>query len=317
MPVAGIDAHATYVVVAIVSKTGELVEKATRMANREGSKLLELLERVRPVEAAVERGPAWAWLCDLLGGHGHGFVLEHAKELRATAESNYKRDEIDAELLARMRLAGLIPEVYAKGIEAREQAALVRHRARPGPPACVAAARSGAAPSRAHALGPDPRADEDDPPARPADRTHGYGDSGRGPASHDPGHRSLPGPANRHGGDPDRAFPSPPASGELRRPRAPFRKLGPPARAPRAHPGRSEPLAEGRLRPGRGQPHAPRYNEQKQRLGWQTARIAAARKLARATHGMLRTGEVWRNENGSGERSELQGAHVAETIPVS
>jgi hypothetical protein len=55
------------------------------------------------------------------------------------------------------------------------------------------------------------------------------------------------------------------------------------------------------------------YVEQKQRLGWRTARVAAARKLARAIHAMLRTGQVWRNEVASGERSEPEQAHVAVT----
>jgi transposase len=130
MNVAGIDAHATYLVVAIVSKTGELVQHATRIANREASSFRELLESFRPLEAIVETSPAWPWLYDMLTGEGHRFVLAHAKKLRAIAESNYKRDEIDAELLARMRLAGLIPEVHPKGIEAREQATLIRHRHR-------------------------------------------------------------------------------------------------------------------------------------------------------------------------------------------
>jgi transposase len=53
------------------------------------------------------------------------------------------------------------------------------------------------------------------------------------------------------------------------------------------------------------------YAKQKERLGWQTARVATARKLARAIHAMLRTGEVWRNEVSSGERSEPVAPHVA------
>jgi transposase len=35
------------------------------------------------------------------------------------------------------------------------------------------------------------------------------------------------------------------------------------------------------------------YTAQKERVGWRVARIAAARKLARVVHAMLRTGEVW------------------------
>jgi transposase len=130
MNVAGIDAHATYLVVVVVSKTGELLQKPMRIPNKERDRLLELLERMRPIEVVVETSPAWPWLHDYMAGRGHGFVLAHAKKLRAIAEATYKRDEIDAELLARMRLAGLIPQVHAKDIETREQAVLVRHRAR-------------------------------------------------------------------------------------------------------------------------------------------------------------------------------------------
>ena len=40
-----------------------------------------------------------------------------------------------------------------------------------------------------------------------------------------------------------------------------------------------------------------KYHDQlKQRLDWRVARIATARKLARAVHAMLRTGECWRHE---------------------
>src|SRR5205814_9968853 len=40
----------------------------------------------------------------------------------------YKRDAIDAELLARMRLAGCIPAVYVTSAAQQEWAILIRHR---------------------------------------------------------------------------------------------------------------------------------------------------------------------------------------------
>ena len=130
MFVAGIDAHATYSVIAIVSNTGQLVQAPIRIKNTEEDRLVELLEPYRPLEVVVETSPAWPWLFDRLQGPGVHFVLAHAKRLRVIAESNYKSDDIDAELLARMRLAGLIPEVHPKSIEQREQAVLLRNRAR-------------------------------------------------------------------------------------------------------------------------------------------------------------------------------------------
>lgn len=38
------------------------------------------------------------------------------------------------------------------------------------------------------------------------------------------------------------------------------------------------------------------YDRLKERVGWQTARVATARKLCRIIHAMLRSGELWRGE---------------------
>ena len=63
---------------------------------------------------------SWPWIYDRLEGPDVHVVVAHPKKLRAIAESNYKTDAIDADLLARMRLVDLIPEVYPKPIEQRE-----------------------------------------------------------------------------------------------------------------------------------------------------------------------------------------------------
>jgi transposase len=128
MYVAGIDAHTSYLVVAIVSKSGELLEKR-RIRVKEPHRLVELLSTYRPLDVVVETSSAWPWIHDCLTPLGIGFVLAHAKRLRIIAESTYKSDEVDAELLGRMHLAGLIPAVYPKPLEQREQSRLIRHRA--------------------------------------------------------------------------------------------------------------------------------------------------------------------------------------------
>jgi hypothetical protein len=109
MHVAGIDAHATYLVVTVVSNTGERMQKPTRIANTEIDWLIDVLAPFQPIEVVVETSPAWPWLCDFVVRPGISFVLARAKKLRVIAEANYKRDEVDSELLARMRVAGLIP----------------------------------------------------------------------------------------------------------------------------------------------------------------------------------------------------------------
>ncbi len=128
MFIAGIDAHTRYVVVVVVSKGGERVLAPTRVPVADPGRLVALLAPYRPLEAVMETSASWPWLADVLTGAGIAFVLAYARRLRAIAESTYKRDEIDAELLARMRLAGLIPAVHPSSPEQREWARLIRHR---------------------------------------------------------------------------------------------------------------------------------------------------------------------------------------------
>lgn len=356
MHVVGIDAHATYLVMTIVSSQGKRVEEPTRIRNAEPARLLELLEPYRPIEAVVETCPAWPWLHDLLVGHGHRFVLAHAKKLRVIAEANYKRDEVDSELLARMRIAGLIPSVHPKSIEQREQAVLLRHRA------TLVRLRTMAA-GRIHAqlhsvglrlgrgrlltrdgrrwvrerawplLGPEQRlwiktqwgiirslkpviqrldrrieaigreipavsllrtipgigpyrglliATEVLPIERFASPAHLVSYAGLAPRSSQSGLRPI-----RHGSIP---------AGANRWLRGAF------VRAVVSHV---------RLAPESHLTTA--YQETKKRLSWQVARVATARRLARAVHAMLRTGEVWRDQPAYGERGEFHSGHVAST----
>ena len=170
MYVAGIDAHATYLVVGVVSNAGDLVQPPRRIPNAHTDALLELLHRYQPIEAVVETSPAWPWLYELLTRQGIGFVLAHAKRLRAIAESNYKTDEIDAQVLARMRVAGLIPQVYPKPAAQREHALLLRHRTRLVRLRTAAAGRIHA---ELHAVGPSPT------PGTPSDEEGTSRGSGR------------------------------------------------------------------------------------------------------------------------------------------
>lgn len=129
MFVAGLDAHTRYVMVGVVDRMGELVLKPTRVRMGDAERLLAVLAPYRPLDAVMETSSAWPWLHEVLTGAGIHFVLAHARRLRAIAEANYKADDIDAELLARMRLARLIPEVFPTPFAQREWATLLRHRA--------------------------------------------------------------------------------------------------------------------------------------------------------------------------------------------
>ncbi|MGD2070422.1 MAG: IS110 family transposase [Gemmatimonadota bacterium] len=125
----GIDAHRTYLTVAITDKEGTLLEEHGRVPIGDGEPILEVLDEFRPLEVAVETCPFWPWIYDVLEPTDIGFHLAHASELEAIANAETKTDSVDARLLARMLAANLIPEVYPKPASQREIVQLVRHRA--------------------------------------------------------------------------------------------------------------------------------------------------------------------------------------------
>src|SRR5207247_9739152 len=124
---AGLDAHLKYVTVAVLDRLGTLVLETT-VPTREPERLLAVLAPFRPLEVVVETCPFWPWLYDLLVPAGIGFHLAHAKRLRAIAPPPQKSDAVDARLLARMLLAGLIPEAYPRPADHRGLLPPLRHR---------------------------------------------------------------------------------------------------------------------------------------------------------------------------------------------
>lgn len=352
---AGIDAHTRYVVVVIITKTGERVLGPTRVKVDRPERLLAVLDAYRPLEAIMETSSAWPWLHELLGGAGVRFVLAHARRLRAIAEANYKRDDIDAELLARMRLAGLIPEVYPTPFAQREWATLIRHRT-------TLVTQRTALVNRIHAqlhqrglhlargklltragrqwvrtaawphLGPEQRA---------LVRSHLRVLAGLRPLI-----RAL----DRHitqvaatipqaqllttipGIGPQRALVLCAEVLPIVRFRTPghlasYAGLVPRSKQSGERAVRHGPIPAGANRWLRGAlvrgvvshvQHAPDsrltqyYHTLKARVGWPTARVAAARKLARVVHAMLRTNAPWTQDRPTGPvRGELHEAHAA------
>ena len=124
----GVDAHLSYLTVAVVDKQGEVVWQGA-LSTRTPERILKALARFRPLEVVVETCPAWPWIYDLVVPAGIRFHLANAKRLRVIASSAQKNDRVDALLLGRMLLAGLIPEAHARAGAQRDALRLVRHRA--------------------------------------------------------------------------------------------------------------------------------------------------------------------------------------------
>lgn len=353
MYVAGIDAHTRYLMIVVVNKSADRVIGPVRVPVGEPEQLLGLLAPLRPLEVVVETSSSWPWLQERLTSDGVTFVLAHAKRLRAIAEANYKRDEIDAELLARMRLAGLIPEVYATPGSQREWAVLVRHRA------TLVAERTALA-NRIHAqlhtrgLSLE-RGRLLTQAGRQWLRTVAWPQLGHEQRRLIRSHwrliltlRPLIQALDRRIRQVARTIPearlleSVPGIGPYRAlvlcaealPITRFRTAGhlasyaglaPCSSRSGQRPVRYGSIPRGANRQLRGMlvrtvvshvQHAPAswltqyYTTQKARLGWKVARVATARKLARALHALLRTGCTW--TNAQPHRGELHSTHAAQ-----
>lgn len=125
---AGIDAHAQYLRVVVLDKEGAVVMDVDVSAT-EPAAIGKALHRYRPLHVVVESCPFWPWLRDQLEKPGVVFHLAHSRELRAIAQHAQKNDGVDAHLLARMLLTGLIPPAHAHAPAELDRLRLVRHHA--------------------------------------------------------------------------------------------------------------------------------------------------------------------------------------------
>ena len=337
--VAGIDAHTRYVVLVVVDRFGERVFGPTRVPVTAPERLVALLAAYRPLDVVVETSSSWPWLAEVVQAPRVHFVLAHARRLRAIAEANYKRDEIDAELLARMRVAGLIPEVYPTPFAQREWATLLRHRTtlvaqrtawvnrmHAQLHACGLSLERGRMLTRAgHQWLRTIAWPQLSPEQRRLVRTHVRLIAGVRPLVRALDRRiahvaatipeaqllmSIPGIGTHRalvilrGDAPDHALSD-------ARPLTSYAGLVPRTKQSGVRPVRHGAIPAGANRWLRGAlvravvthvQHAPTswlsayYTAQKQRVGWPVARIATARKLARALHAMLRTQTPWNGE---------------------
>jgi len=299
---AGIDAHRSYLTVAIVDASGEVVRERKRVPIGDGEPLLEALDGLRPLKAVVETCPFWPWIHDTLEptevgfhlarkvrhrrrlvrdrtkwvnrihGHLHAQGLEIGRERLLREEGRrwleqeawvWLSAEQERVVKSYLRLIDAVTE------EIREADKGIRETARETPAALLLQTIPGIGPFRSPLL-----AAELTPISRfeTPDKLASY--AGLAPRTRSSGgvtrYGRTPGGANRW------------VRGELVSAIPTHVRLAP-----------ESPLTK-------------HYERTKERIGWAKARVATARKLARVIHRMLETGEVWR-ESRPVERADGQG----------
>jgi transposase len=124
---AGVDAHKKYSKVVLTDDHGTRLAHAS-LSNDLGCFQEFFSQADEPVKAVVEAGRTWGVIYDLLESIGVEPVLANPLKTRAIAEAKIKTDTIDAQTLADLLRADLIPTVHVPPHKVRAQKNLLRQR---------------------------------------------------------------------------------------------------------------------------------------------------------------------------------------------
>jgi transposase len=123
----GLDLHRRRSHFAVIDEHGELL--VSRGVANDRSTFLELLGDLDgEARIAIEATYGWEWAAELFEDAGYEFHLAHPKGTKAIAAARVKNDAVDAQTLAQLLRAGLLPEAYAPPREMRDLRDLLRHR---------------------------------------------------------------------------------------------------------------------------------------------------------------------------------------------
>jgi transposase len=123
----GIDVHRKRSQLAVVDATGEVL--ANRNVPNGVEPILKVIGGLPPgTPAAFEAAFGTGWLVELLEGYGFDPHLVHPSRCKAIASARLKNDKVDAEILAQLLRADLLPEAWIAPPAVRQLRALLRHR---------------------------------------------------------------------------------------------------------------------------------------------------------------------------------------------
>ena len=123
----GIDVHRKRSQLAVIDATGEVL--ANRNVPNGVEPILKVIGGLPPgTPAAFEAAFGTGWLVELLEGYGFDPHLVHPSRCKAIASARLKNNKVDAEILAQLLRADLLPEAWIAPPAVRQLRALLRHR---------------------------------------------------------------------------------------------------------------------------------------------------------------------------------------------
>ena len=123
----GIDVHRKRSQVAVVTGDGT-VELNKNVVNGSEPMLRLIGDLPAGTPVAFEAAFGWGWLVELLEDYGFDPHLVHPLRCKAIASARLKNNKVDAEILAQLLRADLLPEAWIAPPQVRQLRALIRHR---------------------------------------------------------------------------------------------------------------------------------------------------------------------------------------------
>jgi transposase len=121
------DVHKKVIAYCVKTRAGQLRARGTIPATREALDAW-VAERKQPWVGAMEATLFTGWIYDHLAPHARSLKVAHPLMLKAISVAKRKSDRIDAEKIADLLRAGLLPECYMAPPQIRELRRVLRYR---------------------------------------------------------------------------------------------------------------------------------------------------------------------------------------------
>jgi len=123
----GLDVHKEFCQAAVIDDSGRVLSNEKFSSTQE--ELDRFLARFKRARFALESTGIWEFIYEGIEKKGFDAQLAHPLKVRAIAEAKVKTDKVDAETLAQLLRADLIPRSWVPSKDVRDLRQLVRQRA--------------------------------------------------------------------------------------------------------------------------------------------------------------------------------------------
>ena len=123
----GLDVHKESCQACVMNESGQVISNERFRSDRD--ELDTFLKRFKDAKFVLESTGIWEFFYEYIEEKGFEVILANPSKVKAISEARVKTDKVDAETLAHLLRANLIPKSHVPSRDIRNLRQLVRHRA--------------------------------------------------------------------------------------------------------------------------------------------------------------------------------------------